>query len=184
MLAQTHLDQLALLFPFLFQPANENPTWSQSRGVGGGEILPVGWWCWPHTHSKQQSSSSLLHQVWFCGCGREDLETRGPTGRVDRSWPPRPRGAERSNGPMDWPGCDVFILDADKNNDLEETVFLFCLRRGVFAVLDVSGSLLDRDPRGRGPAMNGRAKVPQLVGWGIMLLRLPLRSEGVRTGSW
>ena len=40
----------------------------------------------------------------------------------------------------------MFILDADKNNDLEEAVFLFCLRRGVSAVLDVSGSLLDRDP--------------------------------------
>lgn len=85
---------------------------------------------------------------------------------------------------MDRPGCDVFILDADKNNDLEEAVFLFCLRRGVSAVLDVSGSLLDRDPRGEGPAMNGRAKVPQLVGWGIMLLRLPLCSEGVRTDGW
>lgn len=85
---------------------------------------------------------------------------------------------------MDWLGCGVFILDADKNNDLEEAVFLFCLRRGVFAVLDVSGSLLDRDPRGEEPPMNGRARVPQLVGWGIMLLRPPLPSEGLRTRSW
>lgn len=90
MLAQTHLDQLALL-PFLFQPANKNPTWSQNRGAGGGEILPVGGGA--RTVSSTSSSLHQQIQVRFCARGRQHKEKpggKGPTARVDRSSPPRP----------------------------------------------------------------------------------------------
>lgn len=38
---------------FLFQPANKNPTWSQSRGGWWWGDLARWWWC---SHRQQQAS--------------------------------------------------------------------------------------------------------------------------------
>lgn len=182
MLAQTHLDQLALLFPILFQPANKNPTWSQSRGVGGGEILSVGWWWF---RSKATAAVVCLHQVWFCGCGREDLENRGgqQAGLTGRG--PLGRG-ELNVVTVQWTGRVAMCLFW---MPIKITIWkrpCFCSVCGEASLLCWMSQVLPLiGTRGEeGPAMNGRAKVPQLVGWGIMLLRLPLCSEGVRPGSW
>lgn len=95
-------------FLILFQPANENPTWSQSRGAGwsgeGGQrarlfLLVV---LAAPSASCNDCSSWQLHQVWFfCGCGRDAREP-GQQARVDGSPPPRP--GELNTFAVQWTG--------------------------------------------------------------------------------
>ena len=157
-LAQTHLDQLALLFPFLFQPANKNPTWSQSRGAGGWGracLLVDGGARTRQQKAVTSNSSCPSCVVLWLWTGSQE-KTGGPTARVDRSPPPRP--GELNSVAVQWTGQVETRLfwTPIKITIWKRPCFCSVWRRGVFAVLDVSGSLLDRDPRGgRTPWMDG-----------------------------
>lgn len=66
-LAQTHLDQLALLFPyFVSARQRESHVVSEPGGWGGRGLACRCWWCWPAPSASCNNRSSWqLHQVWW-----------------------------------------------------------------------------------------------------------------------
>lgn len=76
-----------------FSPPTRIPRGLRAGGRRWGDLACRRWWC-PHRQQRQWQQQQQLHQVCFCGCGRQSGKTKtgvgGPTARVDRSSPPRP----------------------------------------------------------------------------------------------
>lgn len=71
---------------FLFQPANKNPTWSQSRGAGGGGRGVACWWCCLHRQQQAAATAAVavagvVLRLWTGIQGKPGGQQPGLTGR-------------------------------------------------------------------------------------------------------